>query len=86
MCSWHEFQYHGIQLVHPGSVVRSKEVVPMSEKKCTEIISEVCSEVCDKLCKYPIIYTPAKVGDIDDDYMSRMFQEKCDHCPLKRLM
>lgn len=58
----------------------------MSEKKCTEIISEVCSEVCDKLCKYPIIYTPAKVGDIDDDYMSLMFQEKCDHCPLKRLM
>ena len=58
----------------------------MSEKKCTEIISEVCSEVCDKLCKYPIIYTPAKVGDIEDDYMSRMFQEKCDHCPLKRLM
>ena len=58
----------------------------MSEKKCTEIISEVCSEVCDKLCKYPIIYTPAKVGDIDDDYMSRMFQEKCVHCPLKRLM
>ena len=58
----------------------------MSEKKCTEIISEVCSEVCDKLCKYPIIYTPAKVGDIDDDYMSRMFQERCKHCPLKRLI
>lgn len=54
-------------------------------KSVTTEIKEVCSEVCDKLCKYPLIYTPANVGNIDDDYMQRMFQEKCDHCPLRRL-
>ena len=58
----------------------------MSEKKVTQIIEEVTNEICDNYCKYPIIYTPTRIGEIDDDYMSRMFQEKCDHCPLKRLM
>ena len=27
MRSWYELQHYSIQLVHPGSVVRSKEVV-----------------------------------------------------------
>ena len=49
-------------------------------------MEEVCSDVCDNYCKYPIIYKPTHIETVDDDYMQRMFQERCKHCPLKRLV
>lgn len=56
------------------------------EKTAREIMEEVCSDVCDNYCKYPIIYKPTHIETVDDDYMQRMFQERCKHCPLKRLI
>lgn len=52
----------------------------------TEIMNEVIEDICDNYCKYPLIYKPARVCEIDDDYMGRMFQEKCENCPLRKLV
>ena len=58
----------------------------MKEPTVMSIIEEVAGQICDKYCKYPDIYKPEHIPSIDDDYMGRMFQDKCRECPLKRLV
>ena len=54
----------------------------MCDKNVQEIIEEVKSEICDNYCKYPAIYNTREDSGVDYD---RMFEEKCDRCPLNRL-
>ena len=49
------------------------------------ILNDVASDICRNYCKYPIIYKPTHIEDVDDDYMGRMLDEKCQHCPLGKL-
>ena len=56
------------------------------EKTARQIMEEVCNDVCDHYCMFPVIYKPTYLETVDDDYMQRMFQERCRHCPLKRLI
>lgn len=50
------------------------------EKKMTvsDILEEVSQEICEQLCKYP--------GEYGADRMDEMMSEKCDFCPLNRLV
>ena len=41
------------------------------------ILNSVIEEMCDKYCKYPESY------DEDDD---KLYEERCDNCPLNRLI
>ena len=41
------------------------------------ILVEVIEEMCDKYCKYPDSY------DEDDDMM---YDERCNNCPLNKLI
>ena len=45
----------------------------------------VASDICKNYCKYPVIYKPTHIEDVDDDYMGRMFDEKCEQCPFRKL-
>lgn len=55
-------------------------------KTVTEELQEVCDEVCKYICVYPMIYKPVFFETVENDYMQRMFQERCRMCPLKRLV
>lgn len=70
--------------VHTRITRKFKEVVQIV-KAVTEEIREVCDEVCKTLCMYPVIYKPTGIETVDDDYMQRMFKERCRMCPLRRL-
>lgn len=58
----------------------------MKNKTISEQMAEICEEMCDGYCKYPIIYAPSKSENIDDDYIQRLFDERCESCPLHRLV
>ena len=49
------------------------------------ILNEVANDICKNYCKYPVIYEPTHIEDVDDDYMGRMFDEKCEQCPFRKL-
>ena len=70
--------------VHTRMFIRIKEVVPVM-KTVTEEIRAVCDEVCKEICRFPLVYKPTGIETVDDDYMQRMFQERCKMCPLRRL-
>ena len=70
--------------VHTRMFVRIKEVVQVM-KTVTEEIREVCDDVCKEICRFPLVYKPTGIETVDDDYMQRMFQERCKTCPLRRL-
>lgn len=72
--------------VHTRDASGYAEVVLMkTEKNVSQVICEVIQDICDNYCKYPIIYQPTYIDNIDDDYMGRMFEERCNNCPLRRL-
>lgn len=55
-------------------------------KSVIETINEVCEEVCDTICKFRDIYSPTNLELIDDDYLGRLMEIRCESCPLKRLI
>lgn len=46
-----------------------------------EIIKKVAGEICDHYCVFPQAYDTGR-----DDDNQRMIEERCDKCPLNRLM
>ena len=44
---------------------------------------KVIEQVCDKYCKYPEQYE-SKYDDPDEAW-EKMYEEKCDNCPLSKL-
>ena len=45
-----------------------------------EELEEIAGKICDKYCKFPEAY-----GNREDDNQ-RMIEERCDKCPLNRLV
>ena len=70
--------------VHTRITWKFKEVVQVM-RTVTEEIRAVCDDVCKEICRFPLVYKPTGIETVDDDYMQRMFQERCKMCPLRRL-
>lgn len=45
-----------------------------------EELEEIAGKICDKYCKFPEAY-----GDREED-RARMIEERCEKCPLNRLV
>ena len=55
--------------------IRSK-ICELDAKEHPPDLEEVAGKICDKFCRFPEAY----------DDTDRMFEEKCDKCPLNELM
>ena len=54
------------------------------EKTIVRQIEQIAEDICDNYCKYPELYA-AQYKDPDESE-SRLLSEKCDNCPLLRLV
>lgn len=61
------------------NAVRSEKLSGMKES-IEEQIEKACERICDEICKWPEYYE--QMG-LDND---RMYEEKCEHCPLNMLI
>ncbi len=82
---WLEDEVQELHMAYTGNLYESgkhAEAVRIKSKLQTDImesrISEVVEEICDKYCRFPEAY-PENEND-------RMIEEKCNKCPLVRLM
>lgn len=50
----------------------------MADATVSKIIEDVVESICDNYCKYPEQYAEA-----DEE---KMYEERCDKCPLNKLI
>ena len=56
----------------------------MEEKTVSQILESVANEICMHHCKWPDVYQ--NKFDDDDEAAGAMQDEKCNNCPLMRLI
>jgi len=63
-----------------SEAIRIRQMLCNMDAEKNPELEEVAGEICDHYCKFPEAY-----GDREDDNQ-RMIEEKCNKCPLDRLI
>lgn len=54
------------------------------DKSCYNLMCEVIEDICDNYCKWPEKYK-GEIKDEDEAY-DKLMAEKCENCPLNKLI